>query len=67
MINKLKRAEKAKLRREIKKAILELNKQREELFGQWIFKKAIDEEFVRKEGVRIYLEMKKLQAQYDAI
>lgn len=50
-----------------KKEITELNKQREELFGQWIFKKAIDEEFVRKEGAHVYLKIKQLQDEYDEI
>lgn len=60
-------AEKARQRRALQEQIKLLNRQRDELFGKWIFKKAIDEDFVRKEGVRIYLEIKQLQAQYDAI
>ncbi|MBP3514270.1 MAG: hypothetical protein J6J74_07330 [Elusimicrobiaceae bacterium] len=67
MSEKEERARKARLKRQIKKEITELNKQREELFAQWIFKKAIYEEFVRKEGARVYLEMKQLQAKHDAV
>lgn len=60
-------AEKARQRRALQEQIKILSRQRDELFGKWIFKKAIDEDFVRKEGVRIYLAIKQLQAQYDAI
>lgn len=59
--------EKARLRRELDKEIKALGKQRDEIFTSRVFGKAIDEEFVRKEGVRIYTEMKRLQTQYDAI
>lgn len=60
-------AEKARQRRALQEQIKILSRQRDELFGKWIFKKAIDEDFVRKEGARIYLAIKQLQAQYDAI
>lgn len=60
-------AEKARQRRVLREQIEILNGQRDELFGKWLFKKAIDEAFVRKEGMRIYLAIKQLQAQYDAI
>lgn len=60
-------AEKARQKRELAKQITELNKQRDELFGKWVFKKAMDEEFLRKEAQRVYLDMQKLQARYDAI
>lgn len=60
-------AEKARQRRALQEQIKILSRQRNELFGKWIFKKAIDEDFVRKEGMRINLAIKQLQAQYDAI
>lgn len=60
-------AEKARQRRALQEQIKILSRQRDELFGKWIFQKAIDKDFVRKEGMRIYLEIKQLQAQYDAI
>lgn len=61
------RRKKARQRRALQEQIKILSRQRDELFGKWIFKKAIDEDFVRKEGVRICLAIKQLQAQYDAI
>ena len=60
-------AEKARQKRELTKQITELNKQRDELFGKWVFKKAMDEDFLRKEAQRVYLDIQKLQARYDAI
>lgn len=59
--------EKTRRRREIKKEIEILEKQRDELFGAWVFQKAMDEEFLRKEAVRVYAELKQLQTRYDAI
>lgn len=60
-------AEKTRQKRELKKEIEVLNQQRDELFGKWVFQKAMDENFVKKEAVRVYTELKQLQARYDAI
>lgn len=60
-------AERARKRREIEKEIKVLTKQRDELFEKWGFKKAIDEDFVRKEAERVYLDIKQLQTRHDAI
>lgn len=60
-------AERARKRREIEKEIKVLTKQRDELFEKWVFKKAIDEDFVRKEAELVYLNIKQLQTRYDAI
>lgn len=60
-------AERARKRREIEKEIKVLTKQRDELFEKWVFKKAIDEDFVRKETESVYLNIKQLQTRYDAI
>lgn len=60
-------AERARKRREIEKEIKVLTKQRDELFEKGVFKKAMDEDFVRKEAERVYLDIKQLQTRYDAI
>lgn len=60
-------AERARKRREIEKEIKVLTKQRDELFEKWVFKKAIDEDFVRKEAELVCLNIKQLQTRYDAI
>lgn len=60
-------AERARKRREIEKEIKVLTKQRDELFEKGVFKKAIDEDFVRKEAERVYLDIKQLQTRHDAI
>lgn len=60
-------AERARKRREIEKEIKVLTKQRDELFEKWVFKKTIDEDFVRKEAERVYLDIKQLQTRHDAI
>lgn len=60
-------AERARKRREIEKEIKVLTKQRDELFEKWVFKKAIDEGFVRKEAERVHLDIKQLQTRHDAI
>lgn len=60
-------AERARKRREIEKEIKVLTKQRDELFEKWVFKKEIDEDFVRKEAELVYLNIKQLQTRYDAI
>ena len=64
---KREQAEKARARREIEKEIKVLTKQRDELFEKWVFKKSIDEDFVRKEAERVYLNIKQLQTRHDAI
>lgn len=61
------RAEKTRERAELKKKINILGEQRDEIFKLWIYKKSFDEDFIRKEGVRIYEAIKNLQAQHDAI
>lgn len=61
------KAERARIRREIENEIKVLTKQRDELFEKWGFKKAIDEDFVRKEAELVYLNIKQLQTRYDAI
>lgn len=60
-------AERARKRREIEQEIKVLTKQRDELFEKWVFKKSIDEDFVRKEAERVYLNIKQLQTRHDAI
>nr|DAJ72185.1 MAG TPA: hypothetical protein [Caudoviricetes sp.] len=61
------KAERARKRREIEQEIKVLTKQCDELFEKWVFKKAIDEDFVRKEAERVYLDIKQLQTRHNAI
>lgn len=55
--------ERERLRRIKKAKLLELNKQKDELFRVWVLRKAMDEDFVRNEALRVFSEIKQLRGE----